>query len=121
MFNLIQNAIKAMPGGGHIGVHMSAGPAGYVSVKVSDTGPGIPEKILPKIFDPFFSTTRSTGLGLTKVKRNIELHQGTITVYSRKGGGTTFRISLPLLRAKARMHKGARRREAAWNQQKSLS
>ena len=64
---------------------------------ISDTGKGIPQEDLGKVFDPFFSTKRKgTGLGLAIVHQIVESHKGEITVESREGEGTTFRILLPL-------------------------
>ncbi len=62
---------------------------------VSDTGSGIPEEMLPKIFEPFFSTKESTGLGLAVVYRIIQQHEGKIKVTSKSNEGTTFTIHLP--------------------------
>ncbi len=65
-------------------------------VELQDTGSGIPSLILNRIFDPFFTTkTNGTGLGLPMVQRTIGSHHGVITVESREGKGTTFRIYLP--------------------------
>ncbi|MFN3396289.1 MAG: sensor histidine kinase [Thermodesulfovibrionales bacterium] len=68
-------------------------------MEVSDNGPGIPEKILPQIFDPFFSTKevgKGTGLGLSITYQIITAHRGEITVRSKEGEGTTFSIRIPL-------------------------
>ena len=62
---------------------------------VSDTGSGIPEEILPHIFEPFVSTKESTGLGLSVVYGIIQQHQGEIEVESEPNRGTTFAITLP--------------------------
>lgn len=70
----------------------------FIKLSVIDNGPGIPEKIVNKIFDPFFSTkskTEGTGLGLAVVHGIIISHQGTINVTSKQGKGTTFEILLP--------------------------
>lgn len=70
-----------------------------VLVEVSDSGMGIPENIINKIFDPFFSTmTKGTGLGLAMVKRTINAHGGIIKVMSQGGKGTTFKVYLPIKR-----------------------
>ncbi len=69
-----------------------------VKLTVADTGHGIPEEALPQIFEPFYTTKefgKGTGLGLTVVKGIIEEHQGSITVESEEGNGTTFTIFLP--------------------------
>jgi signal transduction histidine kinase len=70
----------------------------WIKLTVGDTGYGIPKDALPKIFEPFYTTKefgKGTGLGLTVVKGIIEEHQGTITVDSEEGKGTTFTILLP--------------------------
>lgn len=99
-FNLISNAIEAMPGGGELKVTTTVrrSPSGKqrVNVFVSDTGCGIPEKHMDDIFDPFF-TTRSmgTGLGLSISQQIARTHGGNITPRNRRNGGATFRVSLP--------------------------
>ena len=79
-----------------IGVSTRSG-GNAILIKVEDTGVGIPEENLDKLFDLFF-TTRSggTGLGLTNVKKIVEAHRGTIEVQSTLGEGTTFWITLPV-------------------------
>lgn len=70
-----------------------------VVVSITDNGPGIPEKVLPKIFDPFYTTKEvgtGTGLGLSISKGIVEEHEGEIRVDTEQGKGTTFHISLPL-------------------------
>jgi signal transduction histidine kinase len=76
----------------------SAGVKEYVQIKVSDTGCGISNEDLPKIFEPFFSTKgqKGNGLGLAVIWGIIDNHNGTITVDSEVGRGTTFTIRLPL-------------------------
>ena len=69
------------------------------SLKVMDSGHGIPADTLPRIFDPFFTTKefgKGTGLGLTVVKGIIDEHGGTITVESEEGKSTTFTVQLPV-------------------------
>ncbi|MEM8783939.1 MAG: ATP-binding protein [Planctomycetota bacterium] len=67
-----------------------------VCLHVTDTGPGIPDDVLPRIFEPYFSKRRGgTGLGLPTTKRIIEEHGGTLTVHSEPARGTSFTISLP--------------------------
>lgn len=98
--NLIVNACEAMPDGGKIVIHEEEGvtdPLGRVVViRVSDDGPGIPDPIRDKVFQPFFSTKEEgTGLGLSIATRIIEDHHGCLNVKSREGKGTTFTITLP--------------------------
>jgi signal transduction histidine kinase len=104
LLNLLINARQAMIGnGGSLTIKASAGEAGEVKIQVIDTGPGIPENLLPKIFQPFFTTkgttqkdeSRGTGLGLAICKDIIEHHKGRIIVESEVGRGTTFNIYLP--------------------------
>lgn len=105
--NLILNATEAMPQGGQLWV--STSPSNdmeseflarqYVFVQFRDSGQGIPEDVLPYIFEPFFSTKREqrgTGLGLWVSQGIIQQHGGQIRVRSRPGAGTTFTIALPL-------------------------
>lgn len=97
LINLIMNAIHAMPEGGTLRVRMEPADE-MVRLTVADTGHGIPREVIKSIFDPFFTTKefgKGTGLGLTVVKGIIEEHQGTITVESDPGKGTTFTIMLP--------------------------
>ena len=96
--NLVMNAIHAMPDGGSLRIGL-AQENGMVKLMVADTGHGIPQEALARIFEPFFTTKefgKGTGLGLTVVKGIIEEHQGTITVDSEAGKGTTFTVLLPL-------------------------
>lgn len=94
--NLVLNAVEAMPTGGVLGIGLGAS-AGWLTITISDTGPGIPPDMQRRIFEPFFTTkTRGTGLGLAVARRVIEEHGGTIEVSSKAGKGTTFTIRLPL-------------------------
>lgn len=98
LLNLIVNAIQAMPGGGTLSLRLRCRNE-HVHLSVSDTGCGIPAEHVPKLFTPFFSTKEvgeGTGLGLTVVHGIIEEHQGSITVDSEPGRGTTFHIHLPV-------------------------
>ena len=101
--NLIINAIKAMPGGGSLIISEDSinGDApnrpSYLEIKVKDTGVGISEEALEKLFEPFHPTRKigGMGLGLTISRRIIEQHGGNINVESKSGVGTTFIVRLP--------------------------
>jgi len=92
---LFINAIEAMSKGGRLTVKTKILDNHHAQIVVSDTGSGIPEDMLPKIFEPFFSTKESTGLGLAVVYRIIQQHEGKIKVASKPNEGTTFTIHLP--------------------------
>ncbi|MBP1729047.1 MAG: multi-sensor signal transduction histidine kinase, partial [Deltaproteobacteria bacterium] len=98
--NLIQNAIEACDCGGAIELALEA-DAKSISVQLTDSGKGIPEKVLPNIFDVFFTTKRSgTGMGLSISKNIAEAHGGTLTAENIAGRGAKFTLTLP--------HDGAR-------------
>ena len=100
--NLIVNAVDAMPTGGTISIE-SERHAGRLRLRFVDTGTGMPEDVRQKIFDPFFSTkgAQGTGLGLSVSYSIIERHEGSISVASEIGGGTTFTIELPTAEVKS--------------------
>jgi signal transduction histidine kinase len=96
--NLFINALQAMEGrGGHLGVKISPDENGkQVVFEITDTGSGISNENLAKIFEPYFSTKETgTGLGLAIVHKIIDVHQGTIEVESVEGKGTKFVVRLP--------------------------
>jgi nitrogen fixation/metabolism regulation signal transduction histidine kinase len=96
--NVIENALHAMPGRGSLTIAASPDGEG-ATIAITDTGLGMDEEALNRIFEPYFSTKAvGTGLGLTIVKRNIELNHGRVAVQSAKGKGTTVRIWLPTSR-----------------------
>ena len=98
LLNLMTNAVDAMPTSGTLGVEVVPGPPNHVHIKISDTGHGIPEDLMPRIFDPWVSTKkpgRGTGLGLAIARDVVAAHGGTISVTSTVGQGTTFTIDLP--------------------------
>lgn len=101
--NILVNAVDAMPQGGEVTVSLDKSEGkdakSYLQIILSDTGCGIPEENLKKIFDPFFSTkkkTGSAGLGLAIIHKIIERHRGFTEVKSKIGVGTSFIINLPL-------------------------
>jgi nitrogen fixation/metabolism regulation signal transduction histidine kinase len=120
--NIIENALHAMPGGGQLAIaaRVVAGPPAApdgasrgqepnpgppasdrpdrLQVEITDTGVGMDQEAIGRIFEPYFSTKATgTGLGLTIAKRNIELNGGTIEVRSQRGVGTTVTLTLPLV------------------------
>ncbi|HOA83049.1 MAG TPA: ATP-binding protein [Thermodesulfovibrio thiophilus] len=96
LINLIVNAYQAMPEGGRITINSSICD-NCVKLTIKDTGHGIDEEIIERIFDPFFSTKdRGTGLGLSITNSIISAHGGRIEVKSKTGEGTEFAVYLPL-------------------------
>ncbi len=96
LLNIIKNAIAAMPEGGTLTIALST-QNDELLIAVSDTGIGIPEELLAKIFEPYFTTKESgTGLGLTITFKIIKEHNGEITVESAPSKGSTFTIHLPI-------------------------
>jgi signal transduction histidine kinase len=94
--NIIENALHAMPGSGRLTVCTRSVEPGGAVVEITDTGVGMDQESLNKIFEPYFSTKATgTGLGLTIAKRNVEIIGGTIAVRSARGVGTTVTITLP--------------------------
>jgi len=96
--NLMMNAVQAMPRGGHLTVRTARGPRG-VTLHVVDSGHGIAEEHLDRIWDAFFTTKpvgQGTGLGLSITQRVVTRHGGTIRVESRPGQGARFIVELPI-------------------------
>jgi signal transduction histidine kinase len=95
--NIFMNAIQAMPEGGKILVSIESANS-IVNICIEDEGPGVPEELLERIWDPFFTTKeKGTGLGLGIVKNIIESHNGDIRVENRKDGlGVRVIIELPM-------------------------
>jgi len=94
--NLLANAIRHTPPGGSVRVLVEPDPAG-VAVAVTDTGPGIDPRDLPRVFDRFVKSADSggAGLGLAIARSLVEAHGGRITAQSPPGQGTTMRFVLP--------------------------
>jgi len=118
LLNLATNARDAMPDGGSIiistdrvelgmefiKVYGYGKPGPYALIAFEDTGTGMDERTKERIFEPFFTTKavgKGTGLGLAMVYGIIKQHEGYINAYSEPGKGTTFKIFLPLIQAKA--------------------
>jgi signal transduction histidine kinase len=107
--NLLTNAFEALGGTGSVqisGIALAAEeeavpgvePAGpMIQVTVTDSGPGVPPDVADRIFSPFFTTKpQGSGLGLAIVRKIIDAHDGRIDIGGRQGGGTTFRVTLPV-------------------------
>jgi PAS domain S-box-containing protein len=93
--NLIENAIDAMPEGGTLSIS-SVSSGDQVSISVRDTGVGIPQDVMEKIWTPLYTTkAKGIGLGLPICKRIVEAHGGSISVESTVGKGSTFTVKLP--------------------------
>ena len=94
--NLIQNAIDAMPEGGRLSISSMSSPR-EVSISVTDTGMGIPQDHMEKIWTALYTTkAKGIGLGLPICKRIVEAHGGSISVVSTVGRGSTFTVKLPI-------------------------
>jgi signal transduction histidine kinase len=103
LVNLVKNAIQAMTKGGTLTVQTGETSEG-VWVSVMDTGGGIPQEQINRIFEPFYTTKKKgSGLGLMIVQRIVRAHGGRIELESQVGRGTTFRIWLPLHERKPRL------------------
>jgi nitrogen-specific signal transduction histidine kinase/CheY-like chemotaxis protein len=114
IINIVLNAKDAMPQGGEVRMHtenvelnsqalkkfeQKINPGSYVTLSISDNGTGIDDKTLARIFQPFFTTKekgKGTGLGLPSVLNSVVKHKGAISVTSKVGKGTTFKIYFPL-------------------------
>ena len=106
--NLLTNAFEAMNGSGEVSITATAvegdeepgpdhGTGPTILVTVSDNGPGIPVDVMDRIFSPFFTTKpQGSGLGLAIVRKIVDAHDGRIDVSERAGGGTVFRVTLPV-------------------------
>jgi signal transduction histidine kinase len=96
LINLLTNAGEASPPESCIELRVEAAVDGGVMIRVLDHGCGIPEEVLDRLFDPFFSTKAGgTGLGLAIAHRTVEAHGGHLTAVNRFGGGAEFRVWLP--------------------------
>ena len=113
VMNLATNARDSMPDGGRLDFHLESvrlrpeepspyrdmRPGNWVELQVSDTGDGISPEVLPRIFEPFFSTKgtgKGTGLGLSQVYGIVKRHDGYVDVKSQRGAGTSFTLYFPV-------------------------
>ncbi|MBU4320009.1 MAG: two-component sensor histidine kinase, partial [Nitrospinae bacterium] len=97
VFNVVLNAFQAMPDGGALTIKTEP-VEGMISIIISDTGKGIPEDELPKVYEPFYTTKRNgLGLGLAMTKRVVEEHGGKVSIHSIAGDGSTVVITLPVI------------------------
>lgn len=95
--NLLVNAVQSLEAGGRVALRISGPGNGFASFSVSDDGPGVPDDLRDKIFEPFMTGRDSgVGLGLTFVKRVVHEHGGHISVEPSPGGGACFHVTLPL-------------------------
>jgi PAS domain S-box-containing protein len=104
--NILLNARDAIPNGGRIAISTNASHDHSLTIEVADTGIGIAPENVAKIYDPFYTTKgvgRGTGLGLAVSYGIVQEHSGHISVESTPGCGTTFRITLPTIYARARL------------------
>jgi signal transduction histidine kinase len=103
LLNLIKNAKAAMPDGGKLTIKTEFRD-GEIDILALDTGIGISEANLSKIFEPYFTTKETgSGLGLTLVFKIVRDHRGEITVKSKEGEGTCFKITLPIPQKERRL------------------
>ncbi|MEH7250942.1 ATP-binding protein [Neobacillus niacini] len=97
LLNVLKNAIEAMPEGGDIHINLQKGAEAECVLSIKDEGSGIPEELLPRLGEPFYSLKeKGTGLGLMICNKIIKQHHGTITYQSKAQQGTLVEIRLPL-------------------------
>jgi signal transduction histidine kinase len=109
LVHLCSNALDAMPGGGRLSLIAGLEDPDTLAIRVCDTGFGIDDETLDKIFQPFFTAKkrRGLGLGLPICERIVKAHGGTIEVKSQRDQGTTFTLHLPVTRAEERRNPDA--------------
>jgi signal transduction histidine kinase len=96
LLNLLLNALSATGAGGCITIDLAKDPDGWLTLRVADTGCGLPDALGSRIFDPFTSTKPTgLGLGLSICRLIVEAHGGSITAANRPEGGAVFRVRLP--------------------------
>jgi NtrC-family two-component system sensor histidine kinase KinB len=101
LVNLVSNAIRHTPRGGTVRVAVAEAPEGHLTIRVSDSGAGIPREFQPRIFEKFFRVPGAegdgAGLGLFIARETVRAHRGEIGVESTPGGGTTIWFTLPAI------------------------
>ncbi|MGD9188945.1 MAG: ATP-binding protein [Desulfobacteraceae bacterium] len=103
-YNIMLNALQVIGPQGQLILSTRACGDGWVEVGISDTGPGIPARSMARIFEPFYTTRQvgeGIGLGLYLAYNIVKSHNGTIVVESKEGGGSTFRVKIPVEGSKA--------------------
>lgn len=96
LLNLVLNALDVMPQGGELKIEVRSARNGSVELGVSDTGPGIADAIMPRLFEPFVSDKEmGLGLGLSVSRRIVDDHQGMLRAQNRPEGGACFKVVLP--------------------------
>jgi signal transduction histidine kinase len=110
LYNLVENALKYTPEGGEVTLHLQTDPSALIFA-VQDTGIGIQQSDLPRLFEKFYRgtnrealTKRGTGLGLAIVKSIAERHGGKVWAESELGKGSTFYLLVPLTQPKIIQH-----------------
>ena len=94
--NLIKNAIEAMPKGGNINIEIKRNSLSFIDIVISDEGIGIPDDVVEKLGQPFFTLKDGgNGLGLMMCRKIIDAHNGAMEIESKIGIGTTFIVRLP--------------------------
>jgi signal transduction histidine kinase len=105
LLNIVINAVQAMENGGTLSIRASRRDDD-AQLEIQDTGPGIPPPIRDKIFNLYFTTKKSgSGIGLAMTYRIMQLHNGSVHFDTRSGEGTTFYLTLPLVRAEHRQQR----------------
>jgi len=114
VLNILSNAAEFTPDGGEINIatanHIKKGKPKSIRIDIKDNGPGIPQHMIDKIFDPYFTTKHKsnmhngTGLGLSIAHQNMQDHRGTIEAKSKPKEGTTFTLILPAERPRKSSH-----------------
>ena len=106
LYNLVENALKYTPQGGQVTIRLQTAPS-ELTFAIQDSGIGIPENDLPRLFEKFYRGTnrealaqRGTGLGLAIVKSIAERHGGNVWAESELGKGSTFYLQIPLMQAR---------------------